>query len=164
MYNTATGIAHAETDLKDHLGSTRVVYSVENGLLRLKQVNSYYPFSLNIKELTLNDGREMQGYNKNEYTYNGKMQQDEMNLGRLDYGARMYDAVLGRWHSVDPMAEKYRRWSPYNYCVDNPMRFVDPDGMRVGDPPYLYVFNSEQNAITGETLGEFANNNIVQDV
>jgi len=119
-----------ETYLKDHLGNIRVTYANDGVKDGIRQVNAYYPFGMNISSLSANSTSILQ---QNEYKYNGKMFQDELGLNWLDYGARFYDPVIGRWHSVDPLAEKYRRWSPYNYCVDNPMRFVDLDGMDITD-------------------------------
>ncbi len=66
-----------------------------------------------------------------KYLCNGKERHNNKNW--YDYGARFYDAQLGRWHVNDPMAEDYYSWSSYNYTMCNPVRFIDPNGTFISD-------------------------------
>ena len=111
----------------DHLGSIRVITD-RNGTIQ--EQNDYYPYG----------GRHTSGNTYaalpgNNFKFNGKEEQTTGNLGYLDYGARMYDNVTGRWGTPDPLAEKYKSLSPYNYCLNNPVKFVDPDGRK----PRIYI-------------------------
>ena len=106
--------------LQDHLGNNRMVVNA-NG--EVEQVNHYYAFGGLMSEST--------GGDTQTYKYNGK-ELDRINgLDWYDYGARNYDAALGRWHVVDPLAEKYYNVSPYAYCGNNPMNRIDPNGMEM---------------------------------
>jgi RHS repeat-associated protein len=65
---------------------------------------------------------------KNEHQYNAKEFQEDFGLQWYDYGARFYDQQIGRWQSIDPLSGKRLCWSPYNFCGDDPINHMDPDG------------------------------------
>lgn len=103
-------------NLKDHLGNDRVSMD-KNGVL---QEDEYYAFGLR--------NAKYDNSNNNRYLYNGKEIQTDL-ANQYDYGARFYDPVIARWTSVDPLAEYMRKWSPYSYAFDNPIRYIDKDGL-----------------------------------
>ena len=108
---------------------TRAVISdAGNGITQLHQETHYFPFGLEMPTLSKNYTTPA---DENRYSFNGKEKlhlNNDNNLFWLDYGARMYNPALGRWHCVDPWAESYKNLSPYNYSFNNPIRFIDPDG------------------------------------
>src|SRR5690606_11500589 len=116
-----------------HLGNVRLSYTSDRLLgVRVIEENNYYPFGL-----------KHNGYNNisppnsvYKYKYNGKELQDELGLNVYDFGARNYMPDLGRWANIDPLAEQSRRWTPYNYTYNNPVYFIDPDGMQAMSTGY----------------------------
>ena len=107
--------------LQDHQGNNRVVADKDGNV---EETNHYYPFG----------GVFASSQNVQPYKYNGKELDTKKGLNWYDYGAREYDAVLGRFTTMDPMAEKYYAVSPYTYCVNNPIKIVDPTGMLTESP------------------------------
>ena len=106
--------------VKDHWGSVRVIVD-QAGTVR--EQNYYYPYGERCPESTYAVS------SVNRYKFNGKEEQTVGDLGMLDYGARMYQAGIGRWFVSDPLAEKYYSVSPYAYCGNDPINRVDPTGM-----------------------------------
>ena len=106
--------------LKDHQGNNRVVTYWNGSKWFVEQVNHYYPFGGVFAEGT--------AVSNQAYKYNGKELDRMHGLDWYDYSARMYDAALGRFTTMDPMAEKYYSTSPYAYVENNPIRHIDING------------------------------------
>ena len=105
---------------RDHLGSTRVLCHANGNTLVADQTTGYYPFGLAHGHGNLN---------LNRYLFSGKELQDQSLGGKLlgfyDFVSRFYDPTLGRWFNVDPKLEFV---SPYGYCANNPVLYIDPNG------------------------------------
>ena len=112
--------------LKDHQGNNRVVIN-QSGTV--EETNHYYPFG----GVFANTG------NTQPYKYNGKEFDGKKGVNLYDYGARHYDAALGRFTTVDSLAEKHYSESLYTYCYSNPINCIEPngkDGIYIAFPDY----------------------------
>ncbi len=135
-YVTVTGTPFYFYYLKDHLGSNRVVVTPAGTAM---QVNHYYPFGGLFGEST--------GGTSQRFKYNGKEFDRTHGVDWYDYGARHMSPDVGRFTTIDPMAEKYYSISPYAYCANNPVYYIDSDGKKIkipkrSQPLVLQMINS----------------------
>jgi len=106
--------------LTDHLGNSRVIFDTGQGAATRIQTDDYYPFGLDI---VIGNRPSV----KNNYLYNKKELQE--NLGLYDYGARFYDPVIGRFTTIDPVAEHFPWITNYQYASNDPIKNIDLDGL-----------------------------------
>jgi RHS repeat-associated protein len=145
---------------------------IKKGASEIIEESNYYPFGL--KHKGYNNVISSNGNSTaQKKLYNGKEMQDELGLNWHDFGARNYDAAIGRWMNLDPLAEEFITYTPYNAMMNNPLSYIDPDGRfstnvtenedgtytvaEGGDPNDgdngIYVVDSNGNR-TGKIIGE----------
>ena len=108
--------------LTDHLGSTRMIVNKDGQTV--EATFDYTPFGVQITGASLPT-------NSTEYRFSGKELQNISDYEIYDFGARQYFPKYAIWSSVDPLSEKYYPITPYAYCVNNPIKFIDPDGNKL---------------------------------
>ncbi|MDR1544935.1 MAG: RHS repeat-associated core domain-containing protein, partial [Prevotellaceae bacterium] len=124
---------------RDHLGNNREVWRVADN--KTVQITHYYPSGMPWAT-TQEQNPDLQ-----PYKYNGKEFVEDYGYDAYDYGFRGYYAAIGRFTSIDPMAEKYYGISPYAYCANNPIRYIDIKGKAI------YIINPNSTVNVGiETM------------
>jgi len=175
VLNENNALQH-EYVLRDHLGNPRVTFrdginlgnpyidwslwawvdpnannpSFNDGTVTasdIKQINHYYPFGLNM------EGNWNGAAGTNKYQYNEKELNDDFGLNWMDYGARFYDPSIGRFWTIDPLAEADAHQTPYTYANNNPVSNVDEDGL-AGDKEPKQLPTVTVTAKNGQTAKE----------
>jgi RHS repeat-associated protein len=146
----------------------RLSYTQNGNTVKTLEDNHYYPFGLKHENYASERFERIRQENGDlyviqpterrewQYKYNGKEWQDELGLNFYDYGARNYDAAIGRWMNVDRFAEKFETFSPYQYAGSTPTYFIDINGdyIYINDPndrekQYRYQNGVSQHQVNG---------------
>ena len=131
--------------IKDHLGSVRTVVSETGEVL---QTNEFYPYGDLFSSAGTADS------SGNRYRFTGKELGDE--TGLYDFSARFLQTSLGRFTTIDPLAEKYPGISPYAYCNGNPVRYIDPDGRKLRvSKEFQQPFLTDMEKVFGNKTEQF---------
>jgi RHS repeat-associated protein len=112
-----------EYHIKDHLGNLRVAFRDSSGIAKITQSNAYGCWGENLPTL----GYLKSTWSKDFFKFTGK--EELQGTGYIDFGARLYDPLVPHFTTIDPLSELSRRFSPFTYANNNPLRFIDPDGM-----------------------------------
>jgi RHS repeat-associated protein len=170
----------------DHLGNIRLSYTWDEEIqdVNILEENHYYPFGLKhdaynetkkaydgTELISLTSGGSIKrpivvqvpnsGY---QYQYNGKEWQDELGLDWYDYGARNYDAALGRFFSIDPISDQFGFQTPFAYAANNPVYFIDKNGNGPNPPNYIrIILYGGAKADSHNVTFKHAANNISKD-
>lgn len=118
---------------KDHLGNVRLTYADTDGngsinpSSEIISEKNYYPFGLQHKGYNVDVSANVNSVAQN-FGYNGKENNPELGIEWMDFGARNYDPALGRWFSIDPVADIEPSLTPYRFAFNNPLSYIDPDG------------------------------------
>lgn len=146
---------------KDHLGNTRVMFQDNgSGVAELLSENHFYSFGM-----AQNGNWNQQTNPKQNYLYTGFERQHDYGLNLDMAQFRTFDFTSCRWLQIDPMASEMSAWSPYNYGLNNPIRFIDPDGRMAVDaqadtPPneYLITYNDDGTVKSEEQISNRGGN------
>jgi RHS repeat-associated protein len=111
--------------LKDHLGNNRVVLHAVNDTAVIDQVNNYYPFGMEYGE----EAGDQDEVTYQNHLYSGKEFDNHFQMNTYDFVARTLSVDVPVWRTPDPMAENHYEWSQYAYCLNNPIRYCDPEGL-----------------------------------
>jgi RHS repeat-associated protein len=130
-----------EYNIKDHLGNLRVAFRDSLGVAKITQHNAYGIFGEELPSISYFKAQ----WKKDEFRFTG--QENLPETGYTDFGARLYDNIVPRFLTIDPLSELNRRFSPFVYGNANPIMFTDPDGMRA-------VWNGQYGEHSGYTDDE----------
>ncbi|MDZ7934560.1 MAG: RHS repeat-associated core domain-containing protein, partial [Emticicia sp.] len=156
VIQNASGGYGYEYDIKDHLGSLRVSFKDSLGIAKTTQESHTGVFGEILASLTyINTPKP------DNFDYTGHERLKSLNLGYIDAGARLYDPFVPRFTTIDPLSEISRRFSPFTYGNNNPIRFIDPDGMSArnidGSVTFSgYAGDDGNGNISGTTKGDIS--------